>query len=427
MKFRNVKLNFTNKLAVAFVLSLVYILVFPSTVFADSRDDLLGVWRGTYINTRGLNGYEFLVFRDGADYRAVVHFFPVEGSPADQIPAGSTLNEVLFDASTGRFYFDTLMWLHRPEGINAVGQTGILVGDTFSGHLQGNPLLTFDVMRVERSNFQLNLAHDHIAGSSSAEILAATCYSEGVRVYDCIFCGIEMERTISPSLEHSPSGNWIVLEAATCLTEGDRVQNCATCDIEVLREVIPYLPHSLSDSWTILENSTCTSEGIRIQHCTVCDAEVLQESILLLPHTPDGNWVIYEEPMCNVPGRHVQYCVSCNSIAIDEVIPPITGSDHVLAHERISGNIFIPPITTELICEICDYYSETNMSYAFAWVSPAIVVAITVVAFPTFKKIKRGKKSADVFCGNCGKPITKDALFCGECGHKAAVSALKRR
>ena len=88
--------------AIIVVKIFLIVLIFGSlSVYDDRRDDLIGVWRGTYINTRGLNGYEFLIFRDGPDYRAVVQFFPVDGSPANQIPPGSTLNEVRFDASTG--------------------------------------------------------------------------------------------------------------------------------------------------------------------------------------------------------------------------------------------------------------------------------------------------------------------------------------
>jgi len=110
--------------------------------------------------------------------------------------------------------------------------------------------------------------------------------------------------------------------------------------------------------------------------------------------------------------------VVSGSVAIDEVIPAITGEEHVFTRERISGNIFIPPITTELVCEICDYYAGQNVSFAFVWVSPAIIAAIAAVAFLKFKQVKRGKKFVCPYCVNecySGAVKSKD-MQCPSCG-----------
>ena len=118
----------------------------PNTV-RDARENLLGHWRGTYYNNRGIMGYEFYIFRDGGDFRALVDFFPVADSPPAQM-SGTTLNDVQFIAATGEFEMIPIEYIYMPEGWTASGQIGVLHSDTFSGHLRANANLTFSVNRV---------------------------------------------------------------------------------------------------------------------------------------------------------------------------------------------------------------------------------------------------------------------------------------
>ena len=154
----------------------------------NSRDSLLGVWRGTYINNLGLNGYEFLVFTYDGEKRAVVHFFPVAGSPAGQ-GAGSTLNEVVFDETTGVFEFIPIQNLEMPTGWTASGQIGTLSGDLMAGHIRNSPEFPFQAARVQSTNFPLNLPHDHLA-------------MPGTNI--CMFCGITFVSLIITSPVANP-------------------------------------------------------------------------------------------------------------------------------------------------------------------------------------------------------------------------------
>jgi len=90
---------------------------------------------------------------------------------------------------------------------------------------------------------------------------------------------------------------------------------------------------------------------------------------------------------------------------MDEVIPAITGLNHVFAFERVRGNIFIPPIVNTRTCEVCVYYGGTIRSFAFVWLSPLIVavaVACGVWAVKAKKKAvmetKRQKKFVCPYC-----------------------------
>ena len=153
----------------------------PGYAGANSPDGLLGIWRGTYYNNIGLNGYEFIVFMDGNNPRAVVHFFPVPGSPPGQ-GAGSTLNEVLFDPATGRFEFVPIEYLDMPPGWSASGQGGVLDGNVLTGNIRNSPELTFRVYRVSSSNFGLDLRHEHLM-------------TAGI----CIFCGASEQESEEPA------------------------------------------------------------------------------------------------------------------------------------------------------------------------------------------------------------------------------------
>ena len=277
---------------------------------------------------------------------------------------------------------------------------------------------------------------------------SATCTSTGVRVLTCVVCGYDVRRVAIPHEPHIPSGIWVVAEEPTCQTLGIKVQSCIVCNAEVLLDSVPRLPHALSGIWVVLEAASCTSEGVRVQSCGACGLELLNESMPRLPHRANGIWILHEEPTCNTPGRRVQYCAISGRIAVSEYIPALTGLDHVYAQMRLSGNVFMPPIVTEQVCELCGYDGGIITSYAMLWLSPLL---ITVLATPVIvmgvvkmraKKSKNFHKIGSIdknefdieqanpqvshqFCEQCGNSIIGTVKFCTKCGARIDKTSFK--
>jgi len=295
------------KIMAAIMLLIVIAFANPLTTHADERNDLLGVWEGTYtlqgatqLTTRGLT---LVIFRQGSSYQAVFNFYPVGTTTTS---TGSYLMDVTANAQTGTFNFTATDWIERPGTYGTIDLLGTLVGGQLSGSIPGRTG-DFLLFRADYNSFPFFGWHDHF-GSENI-LLAATCTSEGERIVDCIICG------------------------------------------QTVRETTP-----------------------------------------MLPHAPSGTWVTYEEATCNTAGLRVQFCTVSGSFAREEVIPYLTGLDHVFESTHISGSYFIPPIVTERVCEICGYV-EIHRNFWFAWVSPLILIVAFLILRKIIKALAKGAKT----------------------------------
>jgi|GEM_PF-2364460 len=433
--------NLASKLALMGIFLMIAMFINPLTVYADRRDDFVGVWRGTWTLNRGIYGTEFHVFRSGGNYRIAIFNFSGDARTIASFP--SWIGNVSFEAADGVFVIQITDALHLPSGWNRTWSgRGTIQGNTFSGNAGTE---TFSLTRVQSANFTLTAAHSHLGTGNPRIITPATCHSTGVRADVCIFCGTEMARETIPMTAHQATGTWvvtreatctqaghrvqycrlcpdvivryedipidtnnhvsigewIVLSEPTCTEQGERVRNCITCGDVAVSEVITMLPHAPTSEWIVLSEPSCTNEGEEAQLCEVCGIATLTRNIQRLSHTPSGNWVVYNEATCNIPGRRVQYCTISGSIALDEVIPAITGTDHVLVAERVRGNIFVPPIVNHYFCEVCGYDGGEYTSWTLVWVSPAILaglVTVGIIFIKAKKAIKKGKKFICPYC-----------------------------
>ena len=322
-------MRIASKVMAAIMLFGILAFATPITTHADSRDDLLGVWEGTYtiqgatqFTTRGLT---LVIFRQDLNYHAVFNFYPVGESTA----TGNYLMDITANAQVGMFNFTATTWIHQPGTYGTLDLLGTLSGDQLFGSIPGRTG-DFWLARAEYNSFPYDGWHDHFG--SETILVGATCTSLGERLVDCIICG-----------------------------------------------------------------------------------QTVWEHIPMLPHTPSGTWVVLEEATCETPGLRVQYCTVSGSIAMEEVIPSVTGQGHVFESTPISGSIFIPPIVTERVCEICGY-TEMHNNFWFAWVSPAIVIAalwIIIKIIKALAKKKRNEKESTTFvCPFCfEEKLVKDVQF----------------
>ena len=100
----------------------------------DGREELLGMWEGTYYNVDGINGAHLEIFKNGDDVWGIFSFFPVEGSTEGQ-RAGSYIVNVEYEESTQNFYIFGEEWIDQPGNWNFVNLRGKINGETFSGNI----------------------------------------------------------------------------------------------------------------------------------------------------------------------------------------------------------------------------------------------------------------------------------------------------
>lgn len=208
---------------------------------------------------------------------------------------------------------------------------------------------------------------------------------------------------------HIP-GAWVTIIEATCSAAGHRERHCIVCGDIVESEAIPVLGHDLTGTWIIRREPACASDGERVQYCLQCNLPGLIEPIPALSHTPSGDWVIYERARCYAPGLRVQYCLVCGGFAEEEPTPP---GRHTFTRQRISGNIFIPPIVYREHCIDCGYYGGTTRSFAMAWLLPTIVFVLPgLIVMIILLSVRSAKKDKKFVCPYCFKQhIIKDVQF----------------
>ena len=305
----------------------------------EKLDELIGVYNGTRATSGGPYGWQLLVFKDNAVHKAALYVYRISGSPSNLSNYGYLAN-INFDPSGGKYEFKGYSYiLGSSSDGDFASWTGTLNNRTFSGS-NGND--TFNLRKISKSDYKYTGPHNHRGADEGTTTKEATCTADGEMTFFCIFCGEETTRETLPTLPHTPSGKWVVLQEPTCLEEGNRAQ-----------------------------------------YCTVCNEETIKEPVPILPHKPSGEWVVLTEPLCNEPGRRVQYCADCGGEGISEELAPLTNLAHVF-ESSVRGNIFFPPIVTEKECTVCGF-TERDADFSYVWVSPAILLGLLGIVLGTLK------------------------------------------
>jgi len=145
VNIKNVQLKFANKLMIFFVLAMIAIFVNPLTAYADRRNDIVGMWEGTFTGNQGLGGKQIIVHRYGTGFRAEIHMYPLPNSPRT-LNRGVWITDVWFHATTGMFELAMIESVYGAA--NFATRFVSLSGDSLTGHLDGHDGSSMNLRRV---------------------------------------------------------------------------------------------------------------------------------------------------------------------------------------------------------------------------------------------------------------------------------------
>ena len=244
-----------------------------------------------------------------------------------------------------------------------VGAISLILGDldTAPGGSGGSGSETNDettkVETVDRSEGDLSCAHVYDEGVVEK---AATCKTEGVKVYTCTKCGKTFEDVIEVSSEHTYG-------ALKKYDNNEHVSYCTVCDAAL------YSEHVTTDS---IIPASCISNGVTVSSCA-CGYQVTVTSgklehsfsavyeaagdsiyhrahctscgmIYSLSHTWGVETVV--DPTCTSSGSKTKTCLDCGYV-FNSTIP---ASGHDLVTKTVSATCAASGSKTKT-CKNCDY------------------------------------------------------------------------
>ncbi|MBR6669457.1 MAG: hypothetical protein IKL31_01765, partial [Ruminococcus sp.] len=106
-------------------------------------------------------------------------------------------------------------------------------------------------------------------------IREATCTENGMKKRECMICH-KVEVEVIPKLggSHDFSGSFTVTKEPTCIEEGIRSALCKKCGVALQETAIPMVDHTWGE-WEIIEEADGKTPGLKKRKCLVegCDAE----------------------------------------------------------------------------------------------------------------------------------------------------------
>lgn len=124
----------------------------------------------------------------------------------------------------------------------------------------------------------------------------ATCAQEGYTGYSvCSICGIIIDGTVIPKLDHS-YGEWKIISVPSCTATGEKERICTVCDDKEIQS-IDATGHQ--ESTENVKEASCTEEGYTGDIiCTVC-GEILEQGTVI----PKLNHA-YTDGKCTICGAN---------------------------------------------------------------------------------------------------------------------------
>lgn len=215
-------------------------------------------------------------------------------------------------------------------------------------------------------DWQVRFAHYHNYQDVTAECIAVTCETDGLRVAVCE-CGKRIEEVLTAT-GHDMQKGWGIIP--TCYdggkTPGVACGNCGL--VEKAQEDVPALGHTF-DNYVSNNDATCTKNGTETARCVRCNH----------PHTREAeNSALGHHPVtnpgyaatCEKPGMtDGAYCDNCNEVLVEmELIPALEHSFEngicsvCGAPDRLPGDLDGDgTVTTDDVIKLLLYISMPDM------------------------------------------------------------------
>ena len=137
--------------------------------------------------------------------------------------------------------------------------------------------------------------------------------SAGIREYVCIHCGYSYEEEIPRTGHHY--GEYRIVQEATCAQEGLKVRECLDCGIED-SDIIPFREeHSFGD-WKQEKEQTCSQDGLQQRFCELCGYAEQQTAAATGVHEYKE---AAREATCTKEGEKVYTCSFCGDVYREEI------------------------------------------------------------------------------------------------------------
>lgn len=159
-------------------------------------------------------------------------------------------------------------------------------------------------------------SHDEHVWDEGVEQTAATCTTNGVKLFTCE-CGETKTETI-PAKGHNLQVSSEV--AATCTEDGEKKGVCADCGLEDV-VVLHATGHAYESTTT---QPTCEVDGYTVYTCKNCNDEYRETGVRATGHTTTGcTWVedsdyieLKDEDTCTYTKRKTTTCTACEETVV---------------------------------------------------------------------------------------------------------------
>lgn len=141
---------------------------------------------------------------------------------------------------------------------------------------------------------------------------AATCTEQGYTTHTCGKCGDSYKDAYTSAKGHSYTSK--VTTAATCTTNGVKTYTCSTCN-HSYTESIDKLGHNYTSTVTA---ATCTTDGYTTHTCTRCGNSYKDNATSATGHSWNSG-VVTTAATCNSTGVKTYTCTKCGATKTETI------------------------------------------------------------------------------------------------------------
>ncbi len=153
----------------------------------------------------------------------------------------------------------------------------------------------------------------HVKRTVKSPVILPTCYSAGLRAYDCIYCdyyfaGEDDGAEAIETTAHTMSG-WEITKRPTCEENGVKTRKCTNENCNHTESRVMSATHNFT-TWRVLVEATCSQQGTRSRNCYTCNTT--EYDTYMGTHAP-GVWEFVDSSQnCTTGGKVRLKCSICS-------------------------------------------------------------------------------------------------------------------